>query len=253
MEWRGLPDPGPTADAVRLILGPEARDTMPLVPGIYGAVNYHFYPAFSDRCPYEPQVPADTLDPQWLDRQLENLDYMTALRDRYNPGAPIWLGETGSAACGGQVGYSDRHAATFFFLNQLGQLARRGVRVLVRQALEGGTYGLLEQGTLRPNPDYWAALLWRRLMGTEQLAPAAAGGAPDLRLFASCTPDRAGSVTLSRSTSRAPSGAWCVCAAGARGGHSCTWSPLPTSSRVACCSTVANWRHPTVWCQCCDR
>lgn len=162
-------------------LGPEARDVMPQVGSLCDAINYHFYPAFSDRCTYPPKVPRDTLAASWLDSHLPALRYIAGLRDRYARRKPIWLGETGSAACGGQVGYSDRFAASFLWLNQLGQLARAGVQVVVRQALEGGTYGLLEQGTLRPNPDYWASLLWRRLMGERQLSVPVRGAGSAVR------------------------------------------------------------------------
>jgi len=181
-----------------LVLGPEARDVLPLIGDVYDAINYHFYPGFSDRCPYTPKVPQDVLADAWLDIHLVSYRYMAALRDRFSPGKPLWLGETGSAACGGQVNYSDRFAASFFWLNQLGLLAQAGVQLVVRQALEGGTYGLLEQGTLRPNPDYWASVLWRRLMGERQLVVPKAGIPRGLRVFASCAPSDVaaqGSVT----------------------------------------------------------
>ena len=35
-----------------------------------------------------------------------------------------------------------------------------------RQTLAGADYGLLDEETLEPTPDYWASLLWRRCMGT---------------------------------------------------------------------------------------
>jgi heparanase 1 len=190
-------DPGPAFDAVRVPLGPSAALTMPLVPGIYGAVNYHYYPVFSDRCVFTPKLPDDPLAPDFLDSHLQNDDYMVGLRDHWDAGKPMWLGETGSAACGGEVGYSDRHIATFYFLNHLAQLAGRGVQVYVRQALEGGTYGLLQQDTLVPNPDYWAALLWKRLVGTQQLKlPQNAAAPQTLRVYAACTAGRPGAVTL---------------------------------------------------------
>ena len=53
------------------------------------------------------------------------------------PSAQIWLGETGSSYCGGQPGVSDRFAGSLWWLDELGRLARRGHRVLVRQTLSG--------------------------------------------------------------------------------------------------------------------
>ncbi|KAL4311759.1 hypothetical protein GQ457_01G017380 [Hibiscus cannabinus] len=43
-------------------------------------------------------------------------------------------------------------------------------KVFCRQALIGGNYGLLNATTFIPNPDYYGALLWHRLMGSTVLA-----------------------------------------------------------------------------------
>lgn len=123
--------------------------------------------------------------------------YVQDLRDRYQPGAPVRLGETSTVAAGGQIGYSDRFIASFFHLNELGELAGLGVGVLVRQTLQGSNYGLLDALTSRPEPDYWATLLWERLMGTRQLNVEAPALPTTLKLFAACTPTgRRGGVTL---------------------------------------------------------
>lgn len=185
--------------ALGVTLGPIAADIMPLLPRrFYDAVNYHYYNALSTRLPIEPHVPADPLDPGWLTDQLvRSARYIQDLRDRYQPGAPVWLGETATAALGGQIGYSDRFIASFFHLNELGELGRLGVRVLVRQTLQGSNYGLLDALTTRPEPDYWATLLWERLMGRRQLAVRAPTGPATLKLFAACSPTgRRGGVTL---------------------------------------------------------
>ncbi|KAJ0706041.1 putative glycosidase [Helianthus annuus] len=39
-----------------------------------------------------------------------------------------------------------------------------------RQSLIGGNYGLLNTTTFEPNPDYYSALLWHRLMGKKVLS-----------------------------------------------------------------------------------
>merc|ERR1711971_547031 len=54
-------------------------------------------------------------------------------------------------------------------MDQLGSLAVAGVKVFCRQTLEATKgYPLLENYV--PLPDYWIALLWRRLMGTKVLS-----------------------------------------------------------------------------------
>jgi heparanase len=198
-----------TVNGVPRALGPEMRDILPALPKrFYDIVNYHFYPAYSTRCVFTPHVPPTTaglLSSAWLGKATDGLSYVTGLRNAHAAGRPIWLTETGSASCGGQSGYSDRHLSTFFTLNQLGQLAKRGVGVVVRQTLSGGNYGLLSsasgriddgQGAVRPNPDYWAALLWRRLMGPRQLGVRTAGAAGPVKIFGSCTAGRKGTQTL---------------------------------------------------------
>ena len=84
---------------------------------------------------------------------------------RLGGGPVIWLGETGSAQVGGQPEVSGRWAAALWWLDQLGALARCSHEVQVRQTLCGADYGLLDEGTLEPTPEYWASVLWKRLMG----------------------------------------------------------------------------------------
>ena len=186
-------------EGVGTALGPIAADIMPLLPrNFYDAVNYHYYNGLSTRLPFGPHIPDDPLDPAWLtDQVVRSARYMQDLAGRYAPGAPLWLGETSTAAGGGQIGYSDRFIATFFHLNELGTLGRLGVSVLVRQTLQGSNYGLLDATTGEPDPDYWATLLWERLMGREQLDVRAPGSPATLRTFGACSPGGpAGGVTL---------------------------------------------------------
>jgi hypothetical protein len=69
--------------------------------------------------------------------------------------------------------------------------------VLARQTLLGGDYELVDRGTFHPNPTYWMAFLWPRLMSAHALnltvAPATASGSSNtvnttkvLRAYAHC-------------------------------------------------------------------
>jgi hypothetical protein len=80
---------------------------------------------------------------------------------------------------------------TFRYLDQLGRLAKAGVQVVAHNTLASSDYGLLDEKTLRPRPNYWAALLWRRLMGTTVLD---AGMHRGIHVYAHCR--RAVAVTL---------------------------------------------------------
>jgi hypothetical protein len=178
-------------------LGPLATQIVPAAPGIYDALAFHEYPATSTRCPgIGTPVPADPLAPSYLDGVLGAYSATQGLGRHYDPGAPIWDTEGGSASCGGQQGYSTQFESTFWYLNAMGLLSRHGLSVFVRQTLSGSDYGLIDDRTLQPNPDYWAALLWHRLMGTSILATSTRNAPARLRVYAACTRGERGTTLL---------------------------------------------------------
>src|SRR5579864_2704187 len=157
------------------------------------AVSYHYYGALSERCA-GGHTAAAALSAAWLSRTDQTLAFYSELRDRASPGKPIWLTETAEAACGGNR-WSSSFLDTFRYLDQLGRLARAGVQVVMHNTLVGSDYGLLDEATLAPRPNYWAALLWRRLMGTGVLdsgIPIARG----LHVYAHCQRRMPGGVVL---------------------------------------------------------
>lgn len=159
--------------------------------------SYHFYGAVSQRCASMGEGAQTTanaaLSEEWLSRTDRSYAFYRGLRDRFEPGAPIWVTETADAACGGSP-WAATFLDTFRSLDQLGRLARRGVNVVFHNMLASSEYGLLDQGTFVPRPNYWAALLWHRLMGATVLD--AGPSEPGLHLHAQCLPDRPGGVTL---------------------------------------------------------
>jgi hypothetical protein len=161
-------------------------------PGI-DAVSYHYYGALSARCS-GTQAPEAAVSDQWLSRTDQTLAFYRAIRDRLEPRKPIWLTETGEAACGGNP-WASTFLDTFRYLDQLGRLAKAGVQVVMHNTLAASDYGLLDERTLAPRPNYWGALLWRRLMGTIVLDP----GIPvraGLHVYAHCQRGMRGGVTL---------------------------------------------------------
>ena len=154
-------------------------------PGL-DAVSYHYYGAFSTRCQSMgaqfQTTPEAALTPQWLSATADDADFYGNLRDRFEPGKGLWLSETAQAACGG-----DAWAATFVdsfrYLNQLGLLAKHGVSVTMHNTLIGSDYGLVDDRNDVPRPDYWAAVLWRKLMGTTVL-DTGAPATPNLYIYA---------------------------------------------------------------------
>ena len=183
-----------------MILGPGAVNETPEASELFNAsgpgldaVSYHHYGALSERCA-GTATPEAALSEPWLSRTDQTLAFYRDLRDRFEPGKPIWLTETAETACGG-----NRWAATFLdtfrYLDQLGRLAKAGVQVVMHNTLAASDYALLDERTLAPRPDYWGALLWRQLMGTTVLEP----GVPNqagLHVYAHCQRGMAGGVAL---------------------------------------------------------
>ncbi|EIL97732.1 hypothetical protein RHOFW104T7_02885 [Rhodanobacter thiooxydans] len=164
----------------------------------FDVFSYHFYGAASIRCASmgagAQTAAADALSEAWLARTDTSYDfYVKGLRDRYAPGKPVWITETADAACGGNP-WAATFLDSFRYLDQLGRLARRGVSVVFHNTLASSEYGLLEGNTFTPRPNYWAALLWHRLMGSTVLD--AGPSHPGLHLYAQCLPGHPGGVTV---------------------------------------------------------
>ncbi|WP_022681791.1 hypothetical protein [Sphingobium bisphenolivorans] len=175
----------------------RSEDMLAANPGSLDAVSYHFYGIVSQRCAsmgIGSAVKEDALTARWLDLTLRAYSFYAALRDKYEPGKPIWLTETAQASCGGSP-WASTFLDSFRYLNQLGLLAQKGVRVVMHNTLAASDYALIDGDTLEPRPNYWAAVLWRRLMGTIVLGPPSPTS-PDMRLYAHCLRGSSGGVAL---------------------------------------------------------
>jgi hypothetical protein len=156
------------------------------------AFSYHFYGTVSKRCA-GTQSAENALSDEWLMRTVRDEAFYAALRDRFEPGRPMWLTETGETACGGNP-WASTFVDTFRYLNQLGVLAKKGVQVVTHNTLAASDYGVIDEETLTPRPNYWSAVLWHRLMGTTVLDAGAA--APGVYLYAHCLRDQPGGVAV---------------------------------------------------------
>jgi heparanase len=164
----------------------------------FDAFSYHFYGGASVRCAElgdQSQTTAEAaLSPEWLGRAEMTHDFYADLRDQYLPGAPIWNTETADAACGGNP-WASTFLDTFRYVVQRGSLARNGLQVILHNTLASSDYGLLDENTFAPRPNYWATLLWRKLMGTTVLDPGPSPAA-NLYLFAHSLRGSEGGVAL---------------------------------------------------------
>ncbi|WP_342723433.1 hypothetical protein AAFG07_30380 [Bradyrhizobium sp. B097] len=173
--------------------GADAKALFAVSAAGIDAVSYHHYGALSTRCSGD-RTARQALSDQWLARAGKTFAFYRTLRDRLAPGKPIWLTETAETACGGNR-WAATFTDTFRYLDQLGRLAKAGVQVVMHNTLAASDYGLLDERTHLPRPNYWAALLWRRLMGTTVL-DAGVGEQPGLHVYAHCARDMPDGIAL---------------------------------------------------------
>lgn len=126
-------------------------------------MSWHYYPQQSSRGRFANRRASKKtlLKP----RHLDSVRKQARMAVKKARGRQVWMTETGHALYGGEPGLSDTHLSSLWWLDQLGLLASEGVSRVFRQSLVGSDYGLLDQETFQPRPDFYASFLWKRLMG----------------------------------------------------------------------------------------
>jgi len=186
-----LVGPGSTAEATPLVVTAafSSDEVLERVGPAFDVFSYHSYPKVSERCG-STEGPEIALTQDYLSRVEDDAAHYRASRDAYLPDAPMWATETAQAACGG-----DRWAATFRdvirYVDTLGRLAVGDGDVVFHNTLAASDYGLLDEEGLVPRPNYWAAVLWSRLMGPQVHAVSSDLTLPDAAVYAHCTPEGA--------------------------------------------------------------
>jgi heparanase 1 len=185
-----MPGGAPAGMQMKLL---ETPDLMKATEPVFDAFSYHFYGGVSHRCMGSVTL-AQAMTADWFDRTDKVEAFYAAIRNQYLAGKPMWLTETAEAACGGDL-LARQFVDSFRYLNQLGTLAQKGVQVVMHNTLASSDYGLLDEETYDPRPNYWAALLFKRTMGPVVLDP----GTPidqAVRVYAQCTAGTRGGVTI---------------------------------------------------------
>jgi heparanase 1 len=176
----------------------KSEDLLPAAGPVFDVFSYHLYAAASKRCASmgaSSQTTATAaLSEDWLSRPEKIGAFYADLRDRFEPAKSLWITETADAACGGNP-WASTFLDTFRYLVQHASLAQRGVKVIMHNTLASSDYGLLDENTFAPRPNYWAALLWRRLMGTTVLDPHTSP-IPNVYVYAHCLQNHPGGVAL---------------------------------------------------------
>jgi hypothetical protein len=176
----------------------KSEDLLHAAGPVFDVFSYHLYAAASERCASmgasSQTTVAAALSQDWLSRPEKIGAFYAHLRDRFESGKSLWITETADAACGGNP-WASTFLDTFRYLVQHASLAQRGVKVIMHNTLASSDYGLLDENTFAPRPNYWAALLWRRLMGATVLDPHTSP-IPNLYIYAHCLQNHPGGVTL---------------------------------------------------------
>lgn len=185
---------GPSHKTVPKLIGPDNtldeewfRVFLSSVGPALDAVTIHLYALGPGK---DMSLPSKILDPRHDALAIEtaaNLSRMVG-----SAGPEMWMGEDGGAYNSGQNGTTNRFISAFWSLTELGTFARAGFSVYCRQTLLGGNYGLIDKDTLKPNPDFFAFLLFKRLMGPRALEVKTDSGDPYLKVFAHCSRPVAG-------------------------------------------------------------
>ncbi|TPV59986.1 hypothetical protein FJ444_07480 [Aestuariibacter sp. GS-14] len=155
--------------------------------------SFHYYGASSQRChiPIIGSQPEDAFELDWLASIDDGINKSTKLRDRFAPNAPLWISESGETACGGNP-WATTFDDTYRFVDQLARSAQQGVQVFMHNTLAASDYALLDEHDFTPRPNYWAAWVWRNLMGTAVLNPGIKGA----NIYAHCHRNITGAVTV---------------------------------------------------------
>lgn len=131
--------------------------------------SYHYYNGVSER------LASVMPSAHWSAEEATSEDYLavapncariyTKFRDKYVPGAEMWVTESGDAGGGGDT-WASTYLDVIRTLNELGGFAAITNGVIFHNTLASSDYGFLAREVFDPRPNYFAVLLWNRLMGT---------------------------------------------------------------------------------------
>ncbi|KAE8669053.1 Heparanase-like protein 3 [Hibiscus syriacus] len=135
------------------------------------------------------------LDPSVLEGESETFSGLHNIIKSSPTSAVAWVGEAGGAYNSGHPLVTNAFVFSFWYLDQLGKASKYDTKTYCRQSLVGGNYGLLNTTNFEPNPDYYSALLWHRLMGRNVLSTSF-NGTEKIRSYTHCAKQSKGITVL---------------------------------------------------------
>ncbi|KAI4379885.1 hypothetical protein MLD38_006126 [Melastoma candidum] len=135
------------------------------------------------------------LDPSYLNGIVGTFRAVQSILNNSGSSAVAWVSEAGGAVNSGRHLVTDAFMSSFWYLDQLATASMYDTKKFCRQTLIGGGYGLLNSSTFQPNPDYYSALLWHRLMGSRVLSTNFTG-TNEIRAYSHCSKNSTGITML---------------------------------------------------------
>lgn len=130
--------------------------------------SYHYYNGVSDRLasvmPNGHWQPEEATSEEYLGTAPSFARTYAPMRDKYVPGGEMWVTESGDAGGGGDT-WASTYLDVLRTLNELGGFAAVTNGVIFHNTLASSDYGYLARQVFDPRPNYFAVLLWNRLMG----------------------------------------------------------------------------------------
>ena len=172
---------------------------------ILDVATYHFYYGPGSSVPDGLTI-KDFYNPIILDRFLDSAtSFLKVSNSRLNHNSSknreLWVGETSSTYGGGTGNTSASFVAGFMWLDKLALAANLQHSVVCRQVFGHAQYAAVGYDNV-PNPDYYTALLWQRLVGNKVLSVQnGLKKGREVRVYAFCAsakqqPEGGGAVTM---------------------------------------------------------
>lgn len=130
--------------------------------------SYHCYTGISERgaAMGGHWSAEDALTEPYLGTMAAAAAYYADLRDKFCPGAQLWVTESADAGMGGNT-WGSTYLDVLRFADELASFAQITDGVIFHNTLASSDYGLLDHKTHQPRPNYWLCYVWNQLVGTK--------------------------------------------------------------------------------------